>query len=94
MAAGCAAEKEAENEEPANRVAMLPSLRQSEDELPALMSALGGLHVQGHRIDWQVLLGGTSACRVDLPTYAFQRQRYWFEAVHPNSTNFAKKPGG
>ncbi|WP_285762091.1 polyketide synthase dehydratase domain-containing protein, partial [Nocardiopsis ansamitocini] len=36
------------------------------------------VHVRGVDVDWTVLL--PEARRVDLPTYAFNRQRYWLEA--------------
>ena len=42
-----------------------------------LLAALARVHVRGVTVDWAAVLGGGH--RVDLPTYAFQRQRYWPE---------------
>src|SRR5581483_8827414 len=42
-----------------------------------LLAALARVHVQGVAVDWTAVLGGGR--RVGLPTYAFQRQRYWLE---------------
>jgi acyl transferase domain-containing protein len=41
----------------------------------ALLAALAQAHVRGVRVDWPAVLGG--GITVELPTYAFQRQRYW-----------------
>ncbi|MCP4918071.1 MAG: acyltransferase domain-containing protein, partial [Proteobacteria bacterium] len=56
------------------------SLRRDEGALATLHRTLGVLHTQGHPVDWGVLHGERSAAIAALPTYAFQRQRYWLEA--------------
>ncbi|MFF5175158.1 SDR family NAD(P)-dependent oxidoreductase [Micromonospora sp. NPDC000089] len=54
--------------------------RRDRDETGALLAGLAELHVHGVQVDWAPWFAGTGATRVDLPTYAFQRQRYWPEA--------------
>ncbi|MGC5016682.1 SDR family NAD(P)-dependent oxidoreductase [Streptosporangium sp. DT93] len=53
--------------------------RRDRGEASGLMEALGRLFVAGVEIDWRAVFPG--ARRVDLPTYAFQRERYWVDAV-------------
>ncbi|MEV5973487.1 type I polyketide synthase, partial [Streptomyces sp. NPDC051921] len=57
----------------------IPALRRTLDEPTALVTALGRLHATGAAVDWTTFFtgSGTGARRVDLPTYAFQRQHYW-----------------
>ncbi|NVM91278.1 acyl transferase domain-containing protein/acyl carrier protein [Variovorax sp. SG517] len=45
-----------------------------------LANAVAGLWTAGVSIDWDAAREGTVRRRVPLPTYAFQRQRYWIEA--------------
>ncbi|WP_117672161.1 type I polyketide synthase, partial [Micromonospora sp. MW-13] len=51
--------------------------RKDRTEAAALLAALGELHVHGVPVTWQPWFADTGATRVDLPTYAFQHQRYW-----------------
>ncbi|RCG16179.1 SDR family NAD(P)-dependent oxidoreductase, partial [Streptomyces reniochalinae] len=57
---------------------VVPTARKGRDETRAFVAALGRLHAVGVPVDWSVYLGEATA-RVDLPTYAFQHERYWLE---------------
>jgi acyl transferase domain-containing protein len=50
------------------------------DEVVSVLGGLGKLWTIGQELDWAVLRGSEPARRVALPTYAYQRQRYWIEA--------------
>ncbi|MBE1496558.1 acyl transferase domain-containing protein/acyl carrier protein [Amycolatopsis lexingtonensis] len=53
----------------------IPLARKDHDEATALIAGLAALHVAGGTVDWAAVHPG--ARPVDLPTYAFQRERYW-----------------
>ncbi|MCX4852248.1 SDR family NAD(P)-dependent oxidoreductase [Streptomyces canus] len=57
--------------------AFVPMLRKDRTEPEMLVTALAGVHVRGKDVDWTAYFSGTDARRVELPTYAFERQRYW-----------------
>ena len=57
----------------------LGSLRRNEPERANLLASFGGLWAAGHPVDWTRLFASDSYTRVALPTYPWQRERYWPE---------------
>ncbi|MEV0321151.1 type I polyketide synthase [Streptomyces sp. NPDC050658] len=53
--------------------------RDGDHEPETLLSAVSRLHAAGAAVDWAAVYADSGARRVDLPTYAFQRQRYWLD---------------
>ncbi|MEU5684057.1 type I polyketide synthase [Streptomyces venezuelae] len=65
------------------------TLRRGEDGREQLLTALAEVFVNGTAVDWSRTFEGGRA--VDLPTYAFRRQRYWLDA--PEHTGDASGVG-
>jgi acyl transferase domain-containing protein/acyl carrier protein len=61
----------------------LPCLRQGDADWQVLLQHLSTLYKQGVTINWAGFDYGYSRRRVQLPTYPFNRQRYWIDAVKP-----------
>ncbi|WP_203721046.1 type I polyketide synthase, partial [Paractinoplanes brasiliensis] len=55
----------------------LPGLRRDRDEPLTALTALAGIHVRGGDVNWAALLGDGPAPVPGLPTYPFQRERFW-----------------
>lgn len=62
-------------------IAVLPT-RTSNDDQVAAMQAVGRLWLAGVEIDWSRLHEEDRRLRVPLPTYPFERQRYWLDPPH------------
>ncbi|MEU8633539.1 SDR family NAD(P)-dependent oxidoreductase [Amycolatopsis sp. NPDC048633] len=67
---------------------VVPVLRRDRDEVRTFTEAVGRLHIAGFSPDWEAVFAGRDARVVDLPTYAFQRERYWLDGQR------AVKPAG
>jgi acyl transferase domain-containing protein/D-arabinose 1-dehydrogenase-like Zn-dependent alcohol dehydrogenase/acyl carrier protein len=72
-----------------DRLALLSCLRRDRSESETLALALGGLHCHGVEVDWHAYFKPLEPARVDLPTYAFTRQRYWLDAPKANAADLA-----
>lgn len=61
----------------------LPSLRSGISCWQQLLQSLGELHVRGVPVDWSGFERDYQRQRLELPTYPFQRQRYWIDTETP-----------
>ncbi|WP_405887194.1 SDR family NAD(P)-dependent oxidoreductase [Streptomyces sp. NBC_01136] len=67
-------------EDPDRAEALLaPAVRKDVPEVRGVLTALGRLFTNGTEPDWRALF--TGARPVPLPTYAFQRERYWLPSA-------------
>ncbi|MER5898301.1 SDR family NAD(P)-dependent oxidoreductase, partial [Streptomyces sp. NPDC001876] len=55
------------------------TLRRDDGGPDRLLLSVAELYVRGIPVDWSTSFGEPVPRRVELPTYAFQRQRYWLE---------------
>ena len=58
----------------------LSSIRKGRDDWEEMLRSLSALYVAGIAIDWRGFDGPYQRYRVPLPTYPFQRERYWVES--------------
>ena len=68
----------------------LASLRRSRDEWRQMLDSLAHLYTLGVPIDWAGFDKPYVRSRVPLPTYPFERERYWFE----DQNRSQRVPGG
>ncbi|HEV2636387.1 MAG TPA: SDR family NAD(P)-dependent oxidoreductase [Actinocrinis sp.] len=64
-------------------LAFAPTVRADRDEPRTLLTAVATAWTRGIAVDLTPLLPGGR--RIDLPTYAFQRERYWIDAIAPTA---------
>ncbi|MET7669452.1 type I polyketide synthase [Micromonospora luteifusca] len=65
-------------DQPAEAV-LVPTLRGDRPEVETLTAALASLWVRGVTVEWGAIHKDRGGRRVALPTYPFQRRRYWLE---------------
>ncbi len=62
---------------PGEGIAWLPSLRRGREDWQQMLESLGELYARGVGIDWAGFDRDYSRRKVVLPTYPFERERYW-----------------
>lgn len=58
---------------------VVATLRRNEGGMHRFLLSAADAYVHGKSPNWVGMFDGTGARRVDLPTYAFQRKRYWLD---------------
>ncbi len=68
-----------QHEPAAGTVSLLPHALRQTDEQAYLLEGLGQLWRYGYRPDWSAYYPAQLASRIPLPTYSFDRQKYWLD---------------
>ncbi|ODB35871.1 hypothetical protein BB427_16315 [Pseudoalteromonas sp. BMB] len=79
----------AQNDQTQLVVTTLPHPRRASDSAYTYATALGSLWGQGIKLDWLSLYQGQQRRRIELPTYPFERKRYWIPAAPHGSRSFS-----
>lgn len=62
------------------------SLRKGRPDTASMLESLGQLQVRGTKVNWTGVFGAAAARqRIKLPTYPFQRERYWQALDRPDA---------
>ncbi|GCD95687.1 polyketide synthase [Embleya hyalina] len=70
-----------------SRAAVLDTLRRGEGGPDRFTGALARAYVHGVDVDWRVAFADSEPRVTDLPTYAFQRERYWLRGDSGTATD-------
>ncbi len=74
--------------EPGTGRTVVASARHPQDgehDAAVLLEAVGRLWLAGLEIDWSAFRAGERRLRLPLPTYPFQRRRFWIDPARPGS---------
>jgi acyl transferase domain-containing protein/aryl carrier-like protein len=64
----------------ARSVHSLPGPKRQTSELRSMLNAVGALWLAGRQVDWAGFSSGRRQRRIPLPSYPFERKRYWIDA--------------
>ncbi len=59
----------------------LPTMRRGRDDIRSLAECVAGLFVAGVELDWTAFHAAQPTRRVPLPTYPWQRERFWKKTI-------------
>ncbi|MFD9499445.1 type I polyketide synthase [Streptomyces sp. NPDC060035] len=62
------------------------TLHKDDGSASKVLASLAELHVRGVPVNWEAVFAADRPRRIGLPTYAFQRQRYWLTAPEDTGT--------
>lgn len=82
-------------QQPRKAVTSLSTLRHPKEpasDVDFLLNALGKLWLAGVEVEWGRLHRGARRCRVPLPTYPFERQRFWIERTSGSAVDKQRPP--
>ena len=71
------------------KLSFVATLRKGRDEAAVMVAALAELYTRGLAFDWPAFFAPYAPRRVALPTYAFQRERFWLEARRQRAADLA-----
>ena len=72
----------------------LPSLSRGRDESRQMLESLGRLYVAGGDIDWRGFDGDYRRCPQAMPTYPFERRRFWIDTAPASPRHSVERRAG
>ncbi|MEM7676096.1 MAG: type I polyketide synthase, partial [Myxococcota bacterium] len=73
-------------------ISWLPSLRKNVNDVQRMLTTAAALYERGAEIRWVKVNRPTSIGKAKVPTYAFDRQRYWLDTEDSTNLNDATPP--
>jgi amino acid adenylation domain-containing protein len=73
---------------------IVPSSRHAQDnrsDMSSLLNALGVLWSHGYKVDWQPLYSEERRLRIPMPTYAYDKKRFWINSIGTSETQLELK---